>query len=136
GPGNTSATAADMRRAASVAESLIEPAEAGDPMALDNTHAPLRGRSLSPLDAWAKTQCMGRSFPIPNILSHCLRPARRRGQPMSRVRIRQLLQLFPIRFVMKPCGSKGRAGDIPERPCCLWATSWVADRNHVGGGRS
>jgi len=84
-------------------------------MALDNTYAPLRGRSLGPLDAWAKSQYIGG-----------LRPARRRGRPMSRVRIRQLLQLFPIRFVMKPCGSKRRAGDIPERPCCFMG-------NVVGG---
>jgi hypothetical protein len=65
-----------MRRAASVAEPLTEPPEVGDPTALDNTHAPFRGKSFIPVDAWVKTQCIGRSFPIPNILSHCIATGR------------------------------------------------------------
>src|SRR5512133_2528907 len=98
-----------MLRAASAAEPLTEPAEVGDPTALDNTHAPLRGKSFIPVDAWAKSQCMGRSFPIPNILSHSFATGHAPWTSMSRVRIRQLQQLFPTRFVMKPCWTKGCA---------------------------
>jgi hypothetical protein len=61
GPGSLSATAIVIRRKPSEVSCTVDSVAAtGDLSAFDNSHTPLRGRSLTPDAAWLATHLAGR----------------------------------------------------------------------------
>jgi hypothetical protein len=71
-----------------VAAPPVDPAaERGDPTILDSNHAPLRGNSLTPADAWPDSQCTGRTLAMVDNPSHLFATGRPLVQHFDRGRL-------------------------------------------------